>query len=88
MSCAGRILQPRRCTARNVTDAFRALDADADGFLSARELLLRPAAGCACAGDDAEMLLADADADGDGRVSLADFEALLRRSATAARVEQ
>ncbi len=70
--------------ARHVTDAFQALDADADGFLSARELLLRPAG----AGDDAD--LAEADADGDGRVglTLADFEALLRRSASAARVEQ
>jgi calcium-dependent protein kinase len=87
-----RVAQLRRADAgqwaQHVTAAFEALDADADGFLTAQDLARQTTDD---ADDDASAdaaaaaaLLAEADADGDGRVGLADFEALLRRSASGA----
>ena len=61
--------------ATHVGAAFAALDADADGFLTDAELAARLGSGVA-AGASAR---AEADVDGDGRVSVDEFSALLRR---------
>jgi Ca2+-binding EF-hand superfamily protein len=86
-----RVAQLRRADAgqwaQHVTAAFEALDADADGFLTAQDLARQTTTDADDASADAAAaaaLLAEADADGDGRVGLADFEALLRRSASGA----
>ena len=73
----GRHLQHLQVTdpkgwACHVGAAFAALDADADGFLSDAEL-------AALLGGGAASARREADADGDGRVSMSEFEALLRR---------
>ena len=70
---------------RHVSEAFASLDADADGFLTGHDLARGSAEDAAA---DA-ALLAEADADGDGRVGRADFEALLlRRSGSVPQVSE
>ena len=65
--------------AEMIKEGFKVFDRDGDGFITTaelREVLVK--LGLMVSDEDAEEMIREADADGDGRVSYSEYEAVMK----------